>query len=58
MSKNGFITLLVVLVITALIKSIVIVRDTEKAILLKTDLAGKWNQLRRSRWITRTSTCS
>ena len=35
MSKSGFITLLVVLVITALLQSIVIVRDTEKAILLK-----------------------
>ena len=35
MSKNGFVTLLVVLVITALVQSIVIVRDTEKAILLK-----------------------
>ena len=35
MSKNGFITLLVVLVVTALLQSIVIVRDTEKAILLK-----------------------
>ena len=35
MNRNGFITLLVVLVITALVQSVVIVRDTEKAILLK-----------------------
>ena len=35
MNRNGFITLLVVLVLTALVQSVVIVRDTEKAILLK-----------------------
>ena len=35
MNRNGFITLLVVLVLTALFQSVVIVRDTEKAILLK-----------------------
>ena len=35
MTRNGFITLLVVLVLTALVQSVVIVRDTEKAILLK-----------------------
>ena len=35
MTRNGFITLLVVLVLTALFQSVVIVRDTEKAILLK-----------------------
>ena len=35
MTKNGFITLLVLLVITIIFQSVVIVRDTEKAILLK-----------------------
>jgi len=35
MNRNGFITLLVLLVITAIVQSVVIVRDTEKAILLK-----------------------
>ena len=35
MNKNSFITLFAVLVITALVQSVVIVRDTEKAILLK-----------------------
>ena len=35
MNRNGFIILLVVLVLTALVQSVVIVRDTEKAILLK-----------------------
>ena len=35
MTKNGFITLLVLLVITIIFQSVVVVRDTEKAILLK-----------------------
>jgi len=35
MNRNGFITLLVLLVITAIVQSVVIIRDTEKAILLK-----------------------
>ncbi len=35
MTRNGFITLLVLLVITIIFQSVVIVRDTEKAILLK-----------------------
>ncbi len=35
MNRNGFITLLVLLVITIIFQSVVIIRDTEKAILLK-----------------------
>jgi len=35
MTRNGFITLLVLLVITIIFQSVVVVRDTEKAILLK-----------------------
>ncbi len=35
MTRNGFITLLVLLVITIIFQSVVIIRDTEKAILLK-----------------------
>ena len=35
MTKNGFITLLVLLVITIIFQSVLVVRDTEKAILLK-----------------------
>ena len=35
MTRNGFITILVLLVITIIFQSVVVVRDTEKAILLK-----------------------
>ena len=35
MTRNGFITLLVLLVITIIFQSVIVVRDTEKAILLK-----------------------
>ena len=35
MNKNTFITILVLLVITLIFQSVVVVRDTEKAILLK-----------------------
>ena len=35
MNKNGFMTILAILVIVMIFQSVVIVRDTEKAILLK-----------------------